>query len=75
MRQIIREKSQAPLAPPSGPIAICRNTSLPVRNNQSEPGGVSRQCQLCSCTHWSRPSLDSAPSNQTHFLCTKQTFY
>jgi len=40
MRQIICGKNQAFLAPPSGRIAICRNTPLPVRNNQSEPGGV-----------------------------------
>jgi len=38
---IICEKNQAPLAPASGPIDICRNTPLLVRNNQSEPGGVS----------------------------------
>jgi len=36
-----KKKNQAPLAPPSGPIGICRNTPLPVRNNQSEPGGMS----------------------------------
>ena len=29
MRQIICEKNQAPLAPPSGPIAICRKSSAP----------------------------------------------
>lgn len=44
-------KNLGPMSPPCGPPVICRNTPLPVSNNQSEPGGMSWR----SCTHCSHP--------------------
>ncbi|KAK5617306.1 hypothetical protein CRENBAI_008004 [Crenichthys baileyi] len=46
MRQIICEIYQAPLASPSGPTAICRNTALAVRNDQSLEECLSRSITL-----------------------------
>ncbi len=39
--QIICEKDQAPLAPPTAPNAMCKNPPGLYQNSQSEPGGVS----------------------------------
>ncbi len=50
-RQIICEKKQAPLAPPTAPNATCKNPLRLNQNNQSEPGGVSDGVSITACAH------------------------
>ncbi len=45
MRQIICEKNQAPLAPPTSPKAVCKNPLCPNQNNQLDQEEYLMECQ------------------------------